>query len=187
MALNDDATIVIDAGNFFTAPYNSSSPEALPADLLAPGGNWVKVGHTSVDSPFNLAREGGDESTLATLQNRTLRTKRTSLVRSLNFTLEQFDADSLKLYFGSNASTGGDGEIQAPDAPTPTTCSFLAVFTDGDTTFALYAPKAEIYDADDIAPSDTESLAGLPLKVKFLAHGENNWSLAITPIGDDGS
>lgn len=187
MALNDDATLVIEGGNFFIAPYLSGGPTAIPADLSAPGAPWEKIGHTAVDSPLNLAREGGDESTLATLQNSALRTKRTKLVRSMSVEVQQWDTDSLKLYFGSNATIDGDGNVRASDAPVPTVVTFCAIYNEGDEYFALYAEKAEIFDADDIAAADTESLAGMPLKVKFLQHSTNTWSLTITPLGESGS
>ena len=31
-------------------------------------------------------------------------------------------------------------------------CAFLAIFVDGENVFAFYAPKAEIYRADDMSP-----------------------------------
>jgi hypothetical protein len=54
---------------------------------------------------------------------------------------------------------------------------------DGDNVFAFYAPKAEIYRADDLSLADTESLAGLPLGVKPMAYGNNAWTYAVTPLG----
>lgn len=187
MALNDDATLVIGAGNYLTVPYNSTTPVALPADLTAPGGSWAKVGHTSLEDIFNLTSEGGEANTLGTLQNKTLRTKYATRTESLTFTLMQWDTASLKLFFGSNATIGSQGEVQVPNEPLPTTCTFLAIFVDGENYFAIYAPKAEIYRADDVSAPDTESLAGLPLKVTFLTHGSNTWNYAITPLGESGS
>ena len=61
--------------------------------------------------------------------------------------------------------------------------SFLAVFTDGVNKFGFYAPKAEIMRGDDLSISDSESLAGLPISVKPIAHGSNNWAYAVTPLG----
>jgi hypothetical protein len=57
------------------------------------------------------------------------------------------------------------------------------VFVDGENYFAIYAPKAEIYRADDISFGDTESLAGLPIGVKPMAFGSNTYTYAITPLG----
>lgn len=185
MARNDAATLVIGAGNYFTAPYVSATPAALPADLsVTPAGPWEAVGNTSLEDILSISSEGGDATTIGTLQNKSLRTTYSTRTETINFTLQQFDTDALKLYYGSNASIGTNGEVQVPTNPTPTVCSFLAVFIDGDNVFAIYAPKAEIFRADDLAISDTESLAGLPLAVKPMVHGTNTWAYAVTPLGD---
>lgn len=180
MSVNDDATLVIGAGNYFTAAVDT----ALPADLLSPGVAWENVGHTSLEDIFNTSSEGGEATILGTLQNRSLRTKYSARTETLAFTLQQFDTPALKLYYGSNAVTTADGLIGPHVNPTPTTAAFLAVFVDGENVFAFYAPKSEIYRADDIEAADTESLVGLPLGVKPLQSGSNTWTFAVTPLGE---
>lgn len=182
MALDNNATLVIGAGNYFTTPYVEVSPEALPSDLSAVGAPWEAIGHTSLEEIFNISSEGGDPTTLGTLQNRALRTRYSDRIETISFTLQQFDEAGLKLYFGSNATIGADGEVQVPQSPEPTVVSFLAVFVDGSNYFAIYAPKAEIFRGDDLSAGDTESLAGLPLTVKPLVHGSNTWAYAVTPL-----
>lgn len=183
MPLNSNATLVVGAGNFFTAPYSAATPADLPTDLTVdPASPWVNVGHTSLSDIFSVSSDGGDATTLATLQASNLRTTYAPRTETFNITLQQFDADSLKLYFGANAGTGANGELQVPNSPTATICSFLAVFVDGENTFAFYAPKAEIMRGDDLSISDSESLAGLPITVKPVAHGTNNWAYAVTPL-----
>lgn len=182
MALNDNATLVVGAGNYFTAAYNPTTPVALPVDLKAPGVAWENVGHTSLEDIFSMSSEGGEATVLATLQNKTLRTSYSARTETINFTLQQFDEEGLKLFYGSNATIGAQGEIQVPVNPTPTVCSFLCVFLDGENEFAFYAPKVEIYRADDLSIADTESLAGLPLGVKPLIHGTNSWAFSVTPL-----
>lgn len=179
MALNDAATLVIGAGNYFTAPTGT----AMPADLTAPGAAWTNVGHTSLEDIFAIASEGGEATVLGTLQNKSLRTKYSARTEKMTFTVQQFDEDSLKLYYGSNAPTLPDGTLGVPTEPVPTTCAFLVIFIDGANEFAFYVPKAEIYRADDVSLSDTESLAGLPLGVTPLQYQTNNWTYAVTPLG----
>lgn len=183
MALNNNATLVIGAGNYFIAPYVEATPASLPADLTTVPSPWEAVGHTSLEEIFSISSEGGEATTIGTLQNRALRTKYSDRNETISFTLQQFDEDGLKLYYGSNAAIGAGGEVRVPQNPTPTVCSFLAVFIDGTNEFALYAPKAEIFRGDDLAVGDTESLAGLPLTVKPLIHGSNTWAYAVTPLG----
>ncbi|MGW7434722.1 phage tail tube protein [Streptomyces sp. NPDC054849] len=179
MALNDAATLVIGSGNYLTAPTGTE----MPADLLAPLSPWEAVGHTSLEEIFSITSEGGEATTIGSLQNKSLRTKYSTRSETMSFTLQQFDVDGLKLYYGSNAQVLPDGTVGVPVDPTPTTCAFLAVFVDGESHFAFYAPKAEIYRSDDLSFGDTESLAGLPLGVKPMPHGANAWSYAITPLG----
>jgi hypothetical protein len=179
VALNDDAVLTINTGNYFTAPVDT----AIPVDLTAPAVPWEKVGHTSLEDIFALASEGGEATVLGTLQNKSLRTNYSKRTETMTFTLQQFDTAGLKLYYGSNAPTLPDGSIGVPVNPVPTVSAFCAIFIDGSNVFAFYAPKAEIFRADDLSLSDTESLAGLPLAVTPLVSGTNDWAYAVTPLG----
>lgn len=179
MALNDNSTLVVGSGNYLTAPVGT----AMPDDLLVPVSPWQNVGHTSLEDVFGITSEGGEATTIGTLQNKSLRTKYSARVETMTFTLQQFDTAALRLYFGANAPLLPDGSIGVPADPQPTQSAFLAVFVDGESHFAFYAPKAEIYRADDMAIADTESLAGLPLGVKPMVHGNNVWTYAVTPLG----
>ncbi|WP_406409655.1 hypothetical protein OG923_12635 [Streptomyces halstedii] len=179
MALNDAATLVIGSGNYLTAPTGT----AMPDDLLTPLSPWEAVGHTSLEEIFSITSEGGEATTIGSLQNKSLRTKYSARTESMTLTLQQFDVPGLKLYYGSNAPVLPDGSVGVPSDPIPTSAAFLAVFVDGENHFAFYAPKAEIYRGDDVSFGDTESLAGLPLSVKPMPHGANKWSYAITPLG----
>lgn len=180
---DDSAVLSVGGGKFYTATYNATTPVALPADLLAPGVSWTEIGHTSLEDIFTVSSEGGDATTIGTLQNRSLRTKYSARTETFAFTLQQFDEAGLKLYYGSNATIGSAGQVQVPTNPTPTLCTFLVVFQDGDNEFAFYAPKAEVFRNDDLSIADTESLAGLPIGVKPLAHSTNAWAYAVTPLG----
>jgi hypothetical protein len=179
VALNDNATLVIGSGNYLTAPVGTD----LPDDLLVPTSPWSSVGHTSLEDILSIASEGGEATTIGTLQNKSLRTKYSARTETIALTLQQFDIAGLKLYYGSNAPVLANGTLGVPTDPTPTTAAFLAVFVDGENYFAIYAPKAEIYRADDISFGDTESLAGLPIGVKPMAFGSNTFTYAITPLG----
>jgi hypothetical protein len=179
VALNDNATLVIGSGNYLTAPAGTD----LPEDLLVPTSPWSIVGHTSLEDIFSIASEGGEATVIGTLQNKSLRTKYSARTETMTFTLQQFDIAGLKLYYGSNAPVLPNGTVGVPTEPTPTVSAFLAVFVDGENHFAFYAPKAEIYRADDVSFGDTESLAGLPIGVKPMAYGSNTYTYSITPLG----
>ncbi|MFC9736672.1 hypothetical protein ACFVKC_01985 [Streptomyces noursei] len=179
MALNDNATLVVGSGNYLTAPVGT----AMPDDLLVPTSPWQNVGHTSLEDVFGITSEGGEATTIGSLQNKSLRTKYSARTETMTFTLQQFDTAALKLYFGANSPTLPDGSVGVPADPVPTQAAFLAIFIDGENHFAFYAPKSEIYRNDDMSISDTESLAGLPLGVKPMVLGNNTWTYAVTPLG----
>lgn len=181
MALIDNAVLVPNAGNYFTAPTGTP----MPVDLRSIGSEWANIGHTSLEDVLSFSSEGGEKTTLGTLQNKALRNTYTPRVDAMALTLEQFDVEALKLYYGSNAvDVNGDGLlIGVPQNPTPTTRAFLAVFIDGESVFAIYAPKAEIFRGEDVEIADTESLAGLPLSITPLIFGDNQWPYALTPLG----
>lgn len=179
MALNDNATLVIGSGNYLTAPVGTD----IPTDLLVPVSPWEAVGHTSLEDIFSISSEGGEATVIGSLQNKSLRTKYSQRTETMAFVLQQFDVKGLKLYYGANAPTLPDGSVGVPADPVPTLAAFLAVFVDGENVFAFYAPKAEIYRNDDLSFGDTESLAGLPIGVKPMAYGANDWTYAITPLG----
>jgi len=183
LALNDNATLVVGTAKFYTATYDSTTPVAMPADLLAPGVDFEEIGHTSLEDIFSISSDGGDTSTIGSIQNKALRTTRATRTETFNIMLMQFDAPALQLYYGSNSTVGTAGEIQVPTNPLPTTATFLAVFQDGDNVFGIYVPKAEIFRGDDLSIGDTESLAGLPLAVTPLAHATNTWTYSVTPLG----
>lgn len=179
MALNDDATLVIGAGNYFLAPTGT----AAPTDLTAVATPWENIGHTSIEDILGFSSDGGEATVLGTLQNASLRTSYSKRTESWTITLQQFDEDSLKLYFGSNATLDANGDwLAVPGSPSPTVMAFLAVYVDGNHIFALYAPKAEILRGDDIDFADTESLAGLPLKVTPVQLGTNPGPYFVTPL-----
>ena len=179
MARNDNATLVVGSGNYFTALVDT----VLPIDLLSVPAAWESVGNTSLDNIFSVASDGGDPTTIGTLQNKSLRTKYSPRTETFSIVLQQFDNPGLKLYYGSNAPTLPDGTVGVPVEPVPTTAAFLAIFIDGENVFAFYAPKSEVYRNDDLSLADTESLAGLPLGVKPMISGTNAWAYAVTPLG----
>jgi len=178
MAVIDTATLVIGAGNYFTATVDT----VIPPDLTTPGVEWTNVGHTSLEDIFSISSDGGEATVIGTLQNKSLRTSYSTRTETMAFTLQQFDEDSLKLYYGSNSTVGIGGELLVPANPKPTSSAFLVVFVDGANIFAFHAPKTEIYRSDDLSISDTESLAGLPIGVKPLVSGTNDHTYAVTPL-----
>jgi hypothetical protein len=180
MPLNDAATLVVGAGNYFLADVGS----ALPSDILSPTAPWYNIGHTSLEEFFTPESEGGEATTLGTLQNRTLRTVYSTRTETFKVVLQQFDTDSLKLHYGRNAETVDGGLIGVPESGRPTDKAFLSVFVDGENYFAIYAPKVEVYRSDNMSLGDGQTLAGLPISIKPMKYSANRWTFAVTPLGD---
>lgn len=179
MALNDNATLVIGSGNYFSAPVGTP----MAADLGAISTPWDSLGHTSLEDIMSIESEGGDKTVLGTLQKQSLRSSFSPRTDSFTILLQQFDTEALRLYYGGNAPTVEGGLVANSRNATPIERAFLAVFVDGNNTFAVYAPKASFFRGDNLEFADTESLASLPLTVTPLYHDDNDWDYAVTPLG----
>lgn len=177
MALDNNAVLKIGTGHFYTATVGT----ALPADLRNPGAAWTEIGHTSAQDILAAGSEGGDTTTLRSLQNATLRQSVAPRTEAFTMNLLQFDAAGLKLYYGSNSVVDAAGNVQVPSSPLPTEVAWLVVFYDGQVTAGIYAPKASIIRADDLSISDTENMAQLSLRVTPLNFGANDYAMVWLP------
>lgn len=177
MALDDAAVLKVATGHFYTAPVGT----ALPTDLKAVPATWTHMGHTSLEDILSAASEGGERTVLGSLQKKNLRVAIAARSESYNIRLLQFDAASLKLYYGGNAVVTASGAVQVPENPVPTEVAWLFVFEDGDAVGAVYAERASIFRSDDVAIADTESLNSLPLAVSPLVYQENAHALTWVP------
>lgn len=168
MALDSTKVLKVGVGHFYTAPVGT----ALPADLSAPDVAWTHMGHTSVEDILAAASEGGESTTLRSLQSKNLRTVVSPRTETFTMNLLQFDSPSLKLYYGANANVVS-GRVQVPENPIPTERAWMVIFFDGHTVAGIYAPKASIFRADDFAVTDTENLSQLSVAITPLAHSTN--------------
>lgn len=175
----DQATLVVNSGNFFVAPVGT----AAPADFLNPGAAWRNVGHTSLDNILKFASDGGEAKSLGTLQKKQMRTSYSARTEKMSFVAQQFDDEAFKLYYGSNMDriSSGSPLMGVPDSPVAAQHAVLIVFVDQDSHIAFYAPKAELFRDEDLDIGDTESLVGLPIAIKPSMYSTNNWAYAVTP------
>lgn len=183
--LANNATLVVNSGNYFLAPAGTKPP----TDLLAPDSPWENMGHTSIEDILSLTSEGGEATVLGTLQAPNLRNSYSKRTETMRVVLQQFDASGLRLFFGQNMAAIADDPrfMGVPATPQPTKAAFMAVYVDGANVFALYAPSVEVLRGDDFEIADTESLVGLPLDIKPMFHvpvggSANSWTWALTPL-----
>ena len=177
MARNDNAVLKVGTGEFYTADVGTP----LPANILEPGETYTSMGHTSLEDILNSASEGGESTTLSSLQKRDLRTSISARTESYNINLLQFDSDSLTLYYGANAEVTEDGHVRPAQSPIPTEAAWLFVFRDGDRVGGIYAPRASIFRGDDVAITDTEALQSLNLQITPLAYEGNEYTIEFIP------
>lgn len=164
MALNDSALLKPNTAHFYTASVGT----LRPSDLRNPGAEWTHMGNTSLEDIVAISSEGGETTTLGTLQNKQARNSTTPRIEAFTINLMQFDEQALKLYYGANAVVE-NGMLEVPSEPVATEAAWLAVLYDGNNNAGFIAAKAEIFRSDDLSISDTESLAMLPLRVTPLS------------------
>lgn len=181
MSLNDQAVFLPGKGHF----YRAASGTACPTDLtVVPPSAWTEIGHTSLSSILGFASSGGDATSLGTLQAPVLRQTFSTRTETMNFTLEQWDAESLKLYFGSNmVDINGDGSLLGVNtSPTPTESALLIVLFDGANSLGIWAPQTNLYRGSDASIDSTDALAGLPIAITPLVYNNNQFTYAVTPV-----
>lgn len=148
----------------------TGTPTVTVTSVATPNG-WVNVGHTSRDDLPEFGFDGGKKQMRGTWQRKRLRDVDAAdpVEDSLKFTLEQFDKNSLELYFGEDAADT-NGVFGVSGDFNPVEKSVFVVLVDGDARVGFYASKAEISrDASIKMPLD--NFAGLPVKATFLNYG----------------
>lgn len=183
MALNNNSTLVVKTGRFYIAPVGTAAP-ADKAELKAPLSPWEELGHTSVEDILSWATEGGESTTLSSLQAPSLRTTTSPRTESFTTTLLQWDEASLPFYFGDNMEliSGSTILYGVNSNPTPVEKALLIVLQDGENIFPVYAPSASIARGDDLSIDSTEDLAGLPVQINLQNHDGNAWAFAVGPV-----
>lgn len=183
MAINDNTTLVVKTGRFYVNEVGTEQPEDLSPGALESAG-WEQMGHTSLEDILSWATEGGESTTLGSLQSPSLRNTVSSRTESFSTTLLQWDEATLPFYFGSNMELIEGSAIwrKVKSNPAPVKKAFLVVFEDGQARFPVYAPSAEIGRGDDLSIDSTEDLAGLPIQITLLNHAGNDWAFAVAPV-----
>lgn len=177
MALNDSAVLTAAVGHIFVGTAGVAAP--LPAELSTlnlsdpsswTGTGWASVGHTSRGDMPEFGFEGGDSEVKGSWQKKKLREVTTEdPIDYLTVHLQQFDAQSLGLYYGENASAepgvfgvSAKGNKQVEKA-------FLVVIEDGDVRIGLHVPKASV-KRDSSISLPVDDFASLPIRATFLQH-----------------
>lgn len=179
MALDDDATVVPAVGEYWFHPAVDSPP---PADFEDPAADdYEDLGHTSLEDPFAIASEGGEQTVLGTWRNKALRSVLSPRVESINFILQQWDGDNYQLYFGANTALDPvSGFWMTPSNPVETEGTLFLLIRDGDEALPLWFPRVSIFRNDDIE-ADPEAFMGMPVRATVLGRSGEQGLYGIQP------
>jgi hypothetical protein len=144
------------------------------ADVLAAPNGWSTVGHTARDDLPEFGFDGGDTEVRGTWQNENLREVVTKPISDyLTIYLQQWDMDSLTLYYGQDAAKQSGVFGVKGGTAAPVERALLIIIVDGDTKIGFYAPKASVKRDDSISLA-TDEFASLPVRATFLKYGSSN-------------
>lgn len=181
MAINDKATMIINVMRFYTAPVGTAAPtaQAYWEDKTTALSAWEEIGHTSLESPFQLTSEGGEVQVKGSLQNHALRTTTSDKTWALELELSQWDKATIKRYLGANAKEV-NGLLYAQTKATSEQVALLGVAEDGDRVMFLHGEKVDISASGDVDAGSIEDFVNLPVKFTFL-EGENG-TVGVSPL-----
>jgi hypothetical protein len=144
------------------------------ATVASTPNGWSTVGHTARDDLPEFGFDGGDTEVRGTWQNENLREVVTKPISDfLTIFLQQWDMNSLTLYYGQDAAKQSGVFGVKGGTPTPVERALFIVIVDGDTKIGFYAPKASIKRDDSISLA-TDEFASLPVRATFLKFGSSN-------------
>lgn len=147
-----------------------TSPDTVVTVVTAVNG-WKTIGHTSRNDMPEFGFDGGDTTVKGTWQKKRLREVASGdpVADSVTVKLQQWDAGSLELYFGENASVVS-GEFAVSGDFVPVEYAFLVIVVDGTAHLGFYSPKASI-KRDDSLDLPVDEFSSLPIKATFLNLG----------------
>lgn len=131
---------------------------------------WEPVGHTAEEELPEFGYEGGESESRGTWQKKNLRQVSTeNPVDYVTIRAQQFDMDTLELYYGKNASTAANVFGVEDPSSAGVDKAFMIVMIDGDFKIAFSAAKATVGREESIS-LESDSFATLPLRATFVKH-----------------
>ena len=136
-----------------------------------PSNGWLNIGHTSRNDMPEFGFDGGDTEIKGTWQKKRLREIATGdpVADYVTIHLEQWDKDSLELYYGEDAA-GTPGVFGVNGEFVPLEKALLVIIVDGDVKLGFYAAKASI-KREDAIDLPVDDFGSLPVKATFLNLG----------------
>lgn len=174
------STLKVSNARFYTAVPGTPRPIGAEA-LKNPPVAWKEMGNTSLEQIIEITSEGGERTTLGSIQNRALRESISDRLESFGINLLDWVTEALKHYYGSNVKIAQDGAVEVPTHPVPTEAAFLVVLYDGERVAGFYAAKSSIFRSTDVAVPDTNSLVSLPIRVSAMSMEGSKSTITVIP------
>lgn len=131
---------------------------------------WEPVGHTAEEELPEFGYEGGESESKGSWQKKNLRQVSTeSPVDYVTIKAQQFDLETLEMYYGKNASKVKN--VFGIDDPSSNGVdkAFMIVMVDGLFKIAFSAAKATVSRDESISLA-TDDFSTLPLRATFVKH-----------------
>lgn len=153
------------------ANLTGGTTPAATASVTTAANGWKALGHTSRDTMPEFGFDGGDTSVKGSWQKKRLREIASGdpVADFVTLSLEQWDRDSLELYYGVDAA-GTPGVFGVSGEFIPLEQAFLTIIVDGAVKLGFYAAKASI-KRDDSIDTPVDDISSLPVKATFLNLG----------------
>lgn len=152
----------ISTGYFF---WDETGTRELPATVTRKAledAGFTNLGHTSLEDIMIGNAEGGERSTLGSLQDKNLRVDVAAKSYSYTVKFHQWDEVILKLAFGGNAKVE-EGKVFIPETSHVSRGSWVAVFEDGNEKLFFYAKRCSAIGEAAPGITNTTSLTELPV------------------------
>jgi hypothetical protein len=142
-----------------------------------------EIGHTSNDNPLQVNRSGGDVTSVGSWQQDNIDSSQAPVTESLAFSLLQYDLQSMKLYYGSNALLAADGSLYTnPSGAAATETALFLIIKNGAKAQARHWPRVSISAADG-ENFDISKLSEMPIQASVLSSNTLTFGKAISPVG----
>ena len=177
MALNDNSVVLPAVGYIYVAAVDTVSPTPAAIETFDPLvglAGWTQIGHTSRDDLPVFGFDGGDQETLGSWQNASLRRVTTEVAQDfVTFNALQLDEQVLSYYYGvSNpGTTVGKFDVSTSSVSGLET-ALVIVIVDGAATVGFHASKVSMGREDSIELAIDEFVA-VPLRASILKSGSN--------------
>lgn len=177
MSFESDELVVAGTGHIWVGPVGTAFPADISAAVDEP--SWLELGYTSVDA-VHVMFDRQTKDLFAWQTRDIIRTIITSEPKTIGFTMEQWNQNTLSLAMGGATVTGSAQKyvVTPPAAGHVDYRAMIAEFTDDTKKYRFLVPKALNKNPLDFT-TKADDMALLPIVMTLLAPslGGSAWTL----------